>query len=180
MSNQKIKVDGVLAEFSSPEEILKAAEKVRDAGYKSWDVHSPFPIHGMDGAMGEKRSPLGWIVSMAALTGVSGGLLMQWWMSAVDYKLVIAGKEFFSYQAFFPVTFALGVLFSVIFSVFGMLGLINVKFFHPVFHSDRFGKFSDDGFFISILSDDSNFDKEKTSQFLSEIGGSNVELLEEK
>ncbi len=172
-------IQGALAKFDDPGSLLHAAEKVRDAGYKDWDVHSPFPVHGMDDAMGEKRSPLGWIVATAALIGVSGGLFMQYWMSAVDYKLVIAGKAFFSYQAFFPVTFALGILLGVILTVFGMLKLIKVRFHHPVFHSDRFEKASDDSFFISILSDDPQFDSDKTSQFLTSIGG-DVELLVEK
>ncbi len=178
--SQTQKTHGVLAEFSNPGSLMHAAEKVRDAGYKKWDVHSPFPIHGMDDAMGEKPSILGWIVAGAALTGVTIAILMQGWMSAVDYRLVIAGKPFFSYQAFFPITFALGVLFSALTAVFGMLGLIIVKFYHPVFFSNRFKKVTDDGFFISILSQDPQFDAEKTSQFLASIGGSNVELLEDR
>jgi hypothetical protein len=134
----------------------------------------------MDQAMGEKRSPLGWMVGIAAFTGVAGGLLMQWWMNAVDYQFVIAGKTFFSYQAFFPVTFALGVLLSVIVTVFGMIWLNKLRLNHPVFDSDNFERFSDAAFFISILSEDPKFDMEKTPQFLSEIGGNNIELLEEK
>jgi hypothetical protein len=180
MSEMARKIDGVLAQFKDPADLLHAAEKVRDAGFKEWDVHSPFPIHGMDDAMGEKRSILGWLVAGAAFTGVAAGLLMQGWMNAVDYKYVIAGKAFFSYQAFFPVTFALAVLFSVITSVFGMLGLVKVKFHHPIFNSEKIGKSSDDGFFISILSEDPKFNEAETQKFLQEIGGENVELLEEK
>ncbi|MDP8208533.1 MAG: DUF3341 domain-containing protein [Candidatus Electryonea clarkiae] len=179
MSDNKI-IQGVIAEFKDPADILHAAGKVRDAGFKEWDVHSPFPVHGMDDAMGEKRSPLGWMVAFAAFTGVVVGLGMQWWMSAVDYKLVIAGKAFFSYQAFFPVTFALGVLFSVITAVFGMLGLNKLRFHHPVFHSNSFERSTDDAFFISILAEDKKFDPNKTLQFFKEIGCVNVELLEEK
>jgi Alternative complex III, ActD subunit len=179
MSDVK-KIEAVLAEFKDPGDILHAAEKVRDAGFKEWDVHSPFPIHGMDGAMGEKRSPLGWMVGLAALIGVLVGIGMQGWMNAVDYKLVIAGKTFFSYQAFFPVTFALGVLFSVITAVFGMLSLNKLRYHHPVFHSENFERFSNDAFFISIMAEDKKFNNEKTPQFLEEIGGTNIELLEEK
>ncbi|GBE30473.1 MAG TPA: DUF3341 domain-containing protein [Bacteroidetes bacterium] len=174
------KVQGALAEFSNPSEILHAAEKVRDAGFHEWDVHSPFPIHGMDDAMGERPSPLGWMVSIAALTGVTGGLAMQWWMNAVDYKLVIAGKALFSYQAFFPVTFAMGVLLSVVTAVFGMLWLNKLRYHHPVFSSDNFERSTDDAFFISILAEDKKFDPKKTPQFLEEIGGINVELLEDE
>ncbi len=177
MSDRKI--TGVLALFDSPEALVHAAEKVRDAGYRKWDTHSPFAIHGMDEAMGMKRSKLPWLVAGAAFAGVFGGLVLQGWTSAIEYPLVIAGKRFFSYQAFFPVTFALGVLLSVLASVFGMLGLVNVKFHHPVFSSDRFGKVTDDGFAISILASDPQFDANATAALLKEIGG-DVDLLEEE
>src|SRR4051812_1084499 len=77
---------GYLAEFTDVDSILAAAEKVRDAGYRLWDTHSPFPIHGMDDAMGIRPTILPWLVLGAGLFGLGGGLLMQWWMMAVDYK----------------------------------------------------------------------------------------------
>ncbi|MBT3233779.1 MAG: DUF3341 domain-containing protein [Calditrichaeota bacterium] len=177
MSKTKSRTAGCIAEFAGPGELLKAAEKVRDAGYKDFDCHSPFPIHGMDEAMGEKGSMLGPLVGLAAFLGGSGALLMQWWMSAVDYKVVIAGKPFFSYQAFFPVTFSLAVLFSAGMAVVGMLSMIKLRFHHPVFYSERFKKASDDMFFISVLSDDPIFSEEKTQLFLESIGGAYVEAL---
>ncbi len=167
---------GILALFEGPEELMRAAEKVRDAGYEKWDTHSPFPIHGMNEAMGMKRSKLPWLVAAAAFAGVFGGLALQGWSSAIEYPLVIAGKSYFSYQAFFPVTFACGVLLSVLASVFGMLGIINVKFHHPVFASDKFGQVTDDGFAVSILADDPRFDKQQTAALLKEIGGT-VDVL---
>jgi len=174
----KKKILGYIAEFDDPHALLNGASKVRDEGYKKFDCHSPFPIHGMDEAMGEKRSPLGLIVAVAAFVGVIGAIAIQGWMSAVDYKLVIAGKPFFSYQAFFPVTFSIAVLLSAITAVIGMLSLIRLRFHHPVFYSKRFSeRASDDGFFISILADDPKFDEIKTKEFLSSIGGKNVEAL---
>ncbi|MBZ0265491.1 DUF3341 domain-containing protein [bacterium] len=176
----KGKIVGALARFDDPAKLLTAAEHVRDAGYRDFDCHSPFPIHGMDDAMGEKRSMLPWIVAGMAFFGGGGALLMQWWMSAVDYQLVIAGKPFFSYQAFFPVTFGLAILFAAFGAVFGMIGLIKQRFHHPVFNSDNFGRFSDDAFFVSIEATDPNFDKEKVLDFLKTIGGLEVELLIEQ
>ena len=174
----EMKIEGYLAEFNSSSELLRAAAQVRDAGYRDFDCHSPFPIHGMEKAMGEKRSRLGMIVAVAAFIGFSGALLMQYWMSAVDYKLVIAGKPFFSYQAFFPVVFSLAVLFSAGAALFAMLGMIKLRFHHPVFHSERFTrKASDDGFFISILAGDPQFAEGQTDTFLESIGGKNVEAL---
>lgn len=172
------KVLGILAEFENPGALLHAAEKIRDAGYKKFDCHSPFPIHGMDEAMGLKRSPLGWMVGILALTGGGLAVLLQWWTSAVDYRVVISGKPFFSWQAFFPVTFGLAVLTGAFTAVFGMLGLNKLpRLHHPVFYSENFKKFSDDGFFISIEADDKQFDEKETSEMLAAIGGKNIEAL---
>ena len=178
MSEDKNKIYGALAEFKNPHDLLVAAEKVRDAGYKEFDCHSPFPIHGMDEAMGEKRSPLGWIVGLSALTGGGLATLLQWWTGAVAYPLVIAGKPYFSYQAYVPVSFGLAVLFGALAAFFGMLALNKLPHpWHPVFFSDRFEKMSNDGFFISIESKDKQFDAVHTVEFLKKIGGENVEIL---
>lgn len=171
-------VQGVIAEFENPEALLRAAEKIRDAGFTDFDCHSPFPIHGMDEAMGLKRSPLGWMVGIMALVGAALAMLLQWWTSAVDYRLVIAGKPFFSYQAFVPVTFGFAVLFGAFTSLFGMLGLNKIpRLHHPVFFSDHFAKFSDDGFFVSLLASDPKFQEKETASFFTAIGGKNVEVL---
>lgn len=175
------KLTAILAEFENPTALFKAAEKLRDAGYKCFDCHSPFPIHGMDKAMGLKRSSLGWLVGLAALVGTTGALALQWWSSTIEYPLVISGKPLFSFQAYVPVTFAVGVILSAMTAMIGMLALNGLpRFHHPVFYSDRFGKFSRDGFFISVTSDEPKFDKDKTSSLLQEAGGNNLEYLEEE
>ena len=169
------KIGVMLAQFESPSALLDAAKKVRDAGYKKFDCHSPFPIHGMDGAMGLKRSPLGWIIGFAALIGTSGALALQWWTSSVDYPLVISGKPLFSFQAYVPVTFALGVLLSAFAALVGMLALNGLpRLFHPIFYSERFAAATDDGFFVSIESDDPLYDDVTTKGFLESIGGRNI------
>lgn len=174
------KAEGILAEFENPAQLIKAAEKLRDSAYAKFDCHSPFPVHGMDKAMGEKRSFLGWIVGTVAFIGFTGGFALEWWTSAVDYPLVIAGKPFFSYQAFGPVAFAVMVLLSAIAALFGMLIINKLPMFHhPVFHSEQFGRVSDDAFFVSIEANDPEFDEEKTVSFLKSIGGTNVEILKE-
>ncbi|MBD3224779.1 MAG: DUF3341 domain-containing protein [Caldithrix sp.] len=176
MSKQK--VVGLLAEFPHPGALLKAAEKMREAGFQDYDCHSPFPIHGMDQAMGEKRSPLGWMVGILAFIGFTAGMTLEWWTSAVDYPLVISGKPFFSYPAYGPVAFAFMVIFGAFTAVLGMSVLNKLpRFHHPVFYSDRFAKASDDGFFVSVENTDPQFDTEKTRVFLEEIGGQHVELL---
>jgi hypothetical protein len=178
---QDSKFNLLLAEYDSPSALLKAAEKLRDAGYKHFDCHSPFPIHGLNQAMGLKRSSLGYIVGIAAIVGFTAAITLQWWTSAIDYPIVISGKPLFSYQAFVPVTFALAVLFSAIAATFGML-IINrlPQFFHPIFSSERFKKVTDDGFFISVESRDSLFDQAKTRSLLESSGGRNIEFIEDK
>lgn len=171
----------VLAQFAGPKELIMAAKKTRGAGYKKFDCHSPFPIHGMDQAMGEKQSPLGWIVGGLALIGGTGALLMQWWMSAIDYPVIISGKAFFSFQAFVPITFELTVLLSAFGAVFGMFALNGLpRLHHPIFNSDRFAAASNNGFFLSVEAADAKFDPLQTTSFLESIGGEHVETLSEE
>lgn len=171
----------VLAQFASPKELIMAAKKTRGAGYKKFDCHSPFPIHGMDQAMGEKQSILGWIVGSMAFIGGTIGLLLQWWTSAIDYPIVISGKAFFSFQAFVPITFELTVLLSAFGAVFGMFALNGLpRLHHPIFNSDRFAAVSNNGFFLSVERADAKFDPIQTTSFLESIGGKHVETLNEE
>lgn len=181
MENQKTEMAlGMLARFDNPAKLLHSAEKVRDAGYSKFDCHSPFLIHGMDRAMGLKRSPLGWIVGLSALVGTTGALALQWWTSSVAYPVVISGKPFFSYQAYVPVTFALGVLMSAFAAVIAMLAFNGLpRLNHPLFSSEQFAKVTDDSFFISIESNDPLFDRKETRALLSSIGGKDIEVIEE-
>lgn len=168
----------LLAEYDSAQALLEAAHRITAAGYRHFDCHSPFPIHGMDEAMQLKRSPLGYMVGVAAFAAAGLALLLQGWTSAVDYPLIISGKPFFSYQAFVPVTFGLAVLAGALTAVFGMFALNRLpQFYHAIFHSDRFARVTDDGFFISIETRDPLFAEEKTRQFLQETGAIHIELL---
>lgn len=171
---------GVLAEFSSPSAVYHAAESLRDAGYKSFEVYSPYPIHGMDDAMGLKPSKLGWIVLCGGTCGLLAGLGLQTWVATSAYRLVISGKPFFSYPAFVPVTFELMVLFSAISAVFGMLILNKLpQHFFTYFKSSNFRKVTSHGFFVSVDAVDPLFNRETISQFLTAQGGKNIEFIEE-
>ncbi len=177
MAKNKNKI--ILVQFESPEKLLRAAGEIHKAGYSNFDCHSPFPVHGLDRAMGLKRSKLSMLVGLFALIGLAGAFLMQYWMSAVDYPLLVSGKPFNSYQTDTPVVFALAVLLAAFASFFGMLIITRLpRYHHPLFSSERFEMFSDNGFFISVESGDPKFDLEKTSAFLSEIGGTDLEVLE--
>ncbi len=135
------KTHGILARFTNPAELIKAAEKVRDAGYEAFDCHSPFPIHGMDQAMGLKRSKIGYIVGGMTVLGAFLGLSLQGWASTDAYRLIISGKPYFSWQAFIIITFALFVLFGAFGAFFGMFHLNRLpRLNHPLFYSEQFKK----------------------------------------
>jgi hypothetical protein len=169
-----------LAEFESPDAIMHAAERVRDAGFEKWDVHTPYPVHGMDAAMGLRDSRLGWIVLLCGLTGLSCAVLMIQWMNGFDYPLVIGGKPPDAYASMVPIMFELTVLLSAFGAVFGMLGLNRLpQHFHAVFYSERFEAFSNDKFFVSIEAEDKQFDVEKTRKLLESLHPSHVELIEQ-
>ena len=171
---------GLLAEFENPAAVFHACEKVRDHGFTNWDAHTPFPVHGLDDAMGLKRSKLPYIVLVMGITGACLAMLLQYWVSAVEYKMVISAKPFFSWQAFIPITFELGVLFGALGSVFGMLGFNELpKYHHPLFQSVRFERVTDDRFFISIESKDPNYDAAETASLLESFGAVAVERIED-
>ncbi len=170
-----------LAEFDSPDAIIHAAEGVRDAGYEKWDVHTPYPVHGMDAAMGLTDSGLGWIVLLCGLTGVTAAVTMIQWMNGYDYPLVIGGKPPDAIPSMVPIMFELMVLLSAFGAVFGMFGLNELpKHHHPVFYSDRFEAFSHDKFFVSIEVEDKKFDTQKTKELLEGLHSTHVELVEEE
>ena len=174
---------GIMAQFESSDALLHAAETVRDAGYKKFDVFSPFPIHGMDAAMGLGRSMLGWVVLGGGITGLLTGLGLQWYAALFDYPLITAGKPltgFAAYIPFVPVTFELMILFSAFAAVGGMLMVNGLPaWYHPTLKRDSFARASDDGFFLVIEADDNRFDVDVTKRLLEDHGGRGIELLED-
>lgn len=170
---------GLLARYDGPAELLDACEQVRDAGYTRWDAHTPFPLHGLDRAMGIRPSVLPWIVLVMGLGGAAAAFLLQTWVHGAAYPLVISGKPFFSWQAFVPVTFEVGVLCGALGAVFGMLGLNRLPMhYHPLFHSEQFERATRDGFFLSVESWDPAFDVEATAKLLRRSGAADVERIE--
>ena len=173
-------VYGVLAEFADVPTIYHAAEKIRDAGYKRWDVYAPFPIHGIDEAMGHKRTILPLLVAGGGFTGVGLGFLMQFWISGVDYPLMKQGKPFDAWEAFVPVFFELGVLFAAFSALIGMLALNGLpRWHHPLMNKKSFLGVSDDKLMVCIEADDAKFDPDATRRMLSELGATNIELVED-
>ena len=179
-------VYGIAAEFSSASELYHAAEKIRDAGFKNWDVHSPYPIHGMDKAMGLGKSWLSAIVLCGGVTGLLTAFFLEAIPSSVIYKTIVHGKPTnfwpvpYSIPAYMPIMFELTVLFSAFACVGGLLFLNRLpQWNHPIFNWDRFEKATDDGFFLVIEARDPRFSESRTRQLLEEIGGRHVTVVQD-
>jgi hypothetical protein len=172
---------GLLAEFESVETLLRALEKVRDAGFQKFDAFAPFPIHGLDESMGIRMSRLPWLVAGGGATGAASGLLLQWWTNAFDYPLIISAKPLFGLPAAIPITFELTVLFSAIGAFIGMLAANRLpQLYHPVFPSQRFRqRATTDSFYIAIETGDPKYDPHETRAFLERLGARHVEELED-
>jgi hypothetical protein len=169
---------GYVAEFSSASDLYHAAEKVRDAGFRRWDVHTPYPVHGMDHAMGLGKSWLSAIVLVGGITGSCVALFLQFFTQVSLYPTVVQDKpvNIFTLPAFFPVTFELTILLAAFATLFGLLGLIMLpRWNHPLFNSALFSRFSNDGFLLVIESRDPKFKHEGTRQLLEEIGAGKIE-----
>jgi hypothetical protein len=157
----------LLAEYETVDQIMAAARKVRDAGYQVWDVHSPFPIHGIDKAMGLKPSILPWLVLGGGIAGCLAGIGLVWYTNAHDYPFLISGKPLFSLPANIPVIFETTVLLAAFAAVFGMLGLNHLPMlFNPLFKKARFRRATDDRFFVVIEVADEKFDAVRTRELL--------------
>jgi hypothetical protein len=177
---EKVELIGLLAEYESVDDVLKAARAVRRAGFTRWDVHSPFPIHGIDYAMGIKPTILPWIVLGGGLTGLATAIWLQWYCNAFDYQFLISGKPIWSFPANVPVMFELTVLFSALTAVFGMLGLNRLpRLYNPLFKSARFRRVTSDRFFVVIDASDNKFSEDATTRLLTEAGARSVERVED-
>ena len=159
-----------MAEFTNEHDLLDAARKVRDAGYTKTDAFTPFPVHGIDHALGIKPTILPFIVLCAGLTGLCTALVMQFWMNGVDYKYIISGKPFGITPASIPVSFELTILFSAFTSVFGMLALNGLpKFSNPIFTNPKFDRATNDRFFLYVDSTDKYYNRDSVRELLSSV-----------
>jgi hypothetical protein len=170
---------GVIATFDTPVAVYHAAEQVRDAGYKNWDVIAPCPLHGLDKAMGLKRSVVPRISLAGGVTGFCTGMTMIWWTNAYDYPLVVGGKPFFSPMFAFPVSYELTILFTAFATIIGMF-LVNglPMHYHPVLKYPKIVRGMDDLFFIYIEARDPRFNSANTKALLAKAGGTEITDLE--
>ena len=178
--NGAAKPYGIIAEFETAADVLHAAEKVRDAGFHRWDVFTPFPIHGMDKAMGLKNSKVGWFSFLGGVTGYTSGMVMIWWMNAYDYPILVGGKPMFSPHGAFPPSYELTILLGAFGSLFGMLFLNRLpRLHHPLLKHKRFALASHDKFFVVIETSDAKYSETETRKLLESTGSKHIEMVEE-
>lgn len=184
---------GVMAEYEHPGQLMHAAEKVRDAGFKQWDCLTPFPVHGLDRAMGITMTKLPLLVFCCGVVGCLLGLALQWFTNAAPesltiyapmpvtpYPFLISGKPQWSLPANIPVMFELTILLSAFGAVFGMLGFNGLpRLHHPVMTSKRFRRATTDRFFIVIEAKDAKFRGEETAAMLHSLGALSVETIKD-
>lgn len=173
-------VHGLLAEYESTGDLVAACKKVRDAGYSKWDTYTPFPVHGIDRAMGIRMTGLPWIVFICAMVGLTTAVLLQWWTNAVDYPFISSGKPFWSIPANVPIYFELTVLLSAFGALFGMLALNRLPHpSHPLDLKKHFRKSTDDRFFLYVEAADAKYDEDDTRKLLEKTHPASLETVHE-
>lgn len=171
---------GIMAEFDTPTQLVDAARKTRDAGYKKTDAFSPFPIHEMDEALGVRRSILPFLIFGGGITGLLSALALVYFVHVIDYPIIVGGRPFFSLTSFIPPMFELTILFSAFVAVFGMLFLNGLpQPYHPVFNVPRFALATREKFFLLIEAQDQKYDYEETKKFMQSLNPQEVFDVEE-
>lgn len=170
MAGRRHPLYGMMAEFDHPEELLAAAKRAYEAGYRRIDAFTPLPLEGLAEAVGFHKTRLPVIVFIGGLFGCAGGFLLQYWGMAINFPLNVGGRPYNSWPAFIPITFEMTILFAALACVFGMLALNGLPTpYHPVFNAPRFALATRDRFFLLIKARDRKFDRETTRQFLQTL-----------
>ncbi len=171
---------GVIALFDTAADIYHAAEQVRDAGYQRWDALTPFPVHGLDAAMGLRRSKVPIFTFVGGFVGFWTGMFIAWYMGAYDYPLVVGGMPYFSPVFPFPVAYELTILLAAFGAFFGQFITNRLPMHHhPVMNYEKFASITDDRFAIVIESQDPIYDESETEALLRELGGKEVTFIDE-
>lgn len=166
---------GMVGYFETPEAIYTACEELRDAGYRAFDAQTPFPVHGLEKAMGLKPTKLPWFVLMGGITGLSSGVALTWYVN-YDYPLNISGKPPFSWQIYIPIYFELTILLSALTCFFGLWIMCKLPmFFHPTMKHPSFHRATDDAFLICVEARDPKYDAGETKALLDKLGAKEVQ-----
>ncbi|MGB0371259.1 MAG: DUF3341 domain-containing protein [Opitutales bacterium] len=169
---------GVIGTFHSAPDIYEACKKTHKAGFTKWDSYTPYPVHGLDKASGQKRSMVGAFSLVGGVTGFTVANIMVWFMNAFDYPLIVGGKPFYSPIFPFPIAYEMTILFAAFGTLFGMFALNRLPQHHnPLFNYKEFYKCTDDTFAICIEAKDPKFDARETTKFLEDLGAQNIKLI---
>lgn len=175
-----IPLHGIIAEYETPEELLRAVKRAREGGYTRMDAYSPFPIHGLAEAIGFEDHKVPWTTFFAGVIGAIAGFSLQYYISVVNYPLNVGGRPFLSWPSFIPVTFETTVLFAAFGAFIGMLVFNGLpQPYHPIFNAPRFERASQDRFFLCIEASDPLFDRANTRHFLEATGARMVSEVED-
>ncbi len=169
----------VLAEFEREPALLDAARALRARGNRSVDLHSPYPLHGADEALGLRRSTVPLVALVAGVAGAASGYLLQWWTVGIAWPLNVGNRPPHSAPAFIPVTFELGVLFA---SLAIFLGLLFAYFrfprvHHPAFEVEAFRSATVDALWLSAEVEGA--DAEPVAAELRRLGARQVSIVGE-
>jgi hypothetical protein len=181
MSEHRMQLYGVMGEFETPEAILHAARKAREAGYRHITAYTPIPVEGLAQIIGFRWTAVPLITLLGGLAGGLSGFGMEYWMSAMSYPLNVGGRPLNSWPAFIPVTFELTILGASLSAVFGMLALNRLpQPYHPVFNVERFSRASTDRFFLCIESRDPKFHLAESAKFLQSVSAQHVSEVKDE
>jgi hypothetical protein len=170
---------GMIAEFDDPDQLIAAANRAREVGYRQMDAFTPFPVHGLDEAIGFKGTILPVLVLLGGVAGLLGGFLLQYYGMAVDYPFNVGGRPLNSWPSFIPITFETMILGAVFTAVFGMLALNGLpQPYHPVFGAPNFELASRSHFFLCIEATDKKYDSSATRRFLESMEPRSVAEVE--
>lgn len=170
---------GIVAQFDDADKILEAAEKLHGAGYTKIEAYTPIPVHGLDEALGFRRTRLPWLILVGGLLGAGGIFLLATWVNVWEYPINVGGRPLFSWPAFIPITFEGMVLLASFAAVFGMIGLNGLPMpYHPIFNTPGFERATNDLFFLAVEATDPQFEPTKTRQFLESLGAQQVSSVD--
>jgi hypothetical protein len=167
---------GVLAQFRTSEDLLKAARSAYADGYRRVDAYSPFPIPDLARSIGFRKNGVALVCLIGGLLGGFAIYILQYWINVIEYPVNVGGRPLHSWPSFIPPTFEMTVLFAGFGAFFGMWALNGLPMpFHPLFNSKRFAAVTRDGFFLSIEAKDAKFELETTRTFLLDLKAVSVE-----
>jgi ActD protein len=168
-----------MAEFVESDELLVAAARARDAGFRRMDAYSPFPVEGLATALGVRHTRLPLVVLIGGILGGLAGYGLQYWVNLIEFPYNVGGRPYHSWPAFIPITFEMTILGASLAAVLGMLALNGLPMpYHPVFNVPEFNLASQHRFFLCIESRDRKFDLRETQAFLESLHPLKVTAVE--